>query len=182
MQTLPCNLMGHQDQFHPFVRELIHFFHVLLKQFLILRPGTAGNDSTVTILHEIQYRSQTRVIRFEPFRHDLSHAVKTGIACNGAMRHTVLRQKCTRSLVLYEQVGETMQQLQRCLSVPVEEPLGGTEDSRDTISRNTAFLQLLQVRRPELILDENRHRRLQSLYELACVPAGRKRQIQNSIR
>ena len=64
----------------------------------------------------------------------------------------------------------------------MEEPLGGAEDRRDTVGRYAAFLQLPQVRRPELILHEDRHRGLQSLQELFRFSPRSERQVEYGIR
>ena len=72
---------------------------------------------------------------------------------------------------------EAFEQSQRRFAVPTEEPLRGTEDSGDAVGLNTAFLQGLEISRPELVLHKDRYLRLQRLQEQIGVLSRSERQI-----
>ena len=161
MQVLLIDLVRHKNELRTTTTNLQStIFNVLLKKYFVLRPCTTGYHHLRCVLHELRDRQQARVLALARSRQHFVHPVKTGITRHGALMHAVLRQQPARSLVLHEDMREAMQQLQCARAVPMKEPLGGAEDRRDTIGRYAAFLQLPQVRRPELILHEDRHRGL----------------------
>ena len=66
-------------------------------------------------------------------------------------------------------------------AIPMEEPLGGAEDSADAVGRDTAFIQLSQVGRPELVLHEQRHLRFQGVQETLRMTARSEGQVEHAI-
>ena len=97
------------------------------------------------------------------------------------MLNTVFLQQLERSLVLHVYMREAAEQGEIGFAPRQEEELPRTEDSRDAIGRNSSFLEFVQIGRPKLVLDEDRHLGLQRIEEPTCVATRSERQVQHVI-
>ena len=94
----------------------------------------------------------------------------------------MLRQKPARCFILNVYMRETFEHASRARTVPMEETLGGTEDSRNAIGGNTAFLERFEISRPELVLDEYCHAGLKRLNEFLSLATRGEGKIEHAVR
>ena len=76
---------------------------------------------------------------------------------------------------------EVLKESERRCPVPMEEPLGGTEDGTDAVGRDIAIVQFFEISGPELVLDEKRHFRLQRIQELFRVTPRGEGQVEDPV-
>ena len=108
-------------------------------------------------------------------------AVETGVTDDRDVRDADSTQQFLADLVLYEEMGETLQHVTVLTSVPAEEYLSRTEDAADAIDGYTTVFQDMQVVIPELVLDEERHHGTDGSQEATCIGNGVQRQVANDV-
>ena len=84
-------------------------------------------------------------------------------------------------LILYKEMGETVQHARIAAPVPFEEYLSGAEDARHAVERHVTVLEHVEVVGPELILDEDGHHGTHRAQETARVADGVNRQIADDV-
>ena len=89
---------------------------------------------------------------------NLVHTVKTGVACQRALRDAVALKQLQRFFVLHEKVGESKRKLfSEEAAVPFEEVLVGAENGGENVGGYVFSSQNPQVVKPELIFHEEYH-------------------------
>ena len=145
------------------------------KNFFIGLPTATSNEALAIALELLNDRQLLGGLL------DLQHTVEAGIANDGDIIDAYRRQQLATHLVLYEEVGETLQHTTVLPTIPSEEHLTRTEDAADAVNGYTTMAQNMQVVVPELVLDEEGHHRTDGTQETACIGNGVERQVADNI-
>ena len=146
------------------------------ENIFVRRPATACDKDFGRVTNEGLYdRQLLRLLLY------LKHTVEARIASNSNAADANLSQQLAALLVLHEEVGEAVEHTAVLASVPAEEDLIRTEDTRHTVDRHVAVLEDVEVVIPELVLDEERHHRTYRTEEADGIDGRVKGQIADDV-
>lgn len=146
------------------------------KQILIRRPAAAGDEHLMALPESLDKRQMACLTLY------LKHTVETRVAGDVDISDAKTAEQSPAYIVLNEETCETFKHIAVCSSVPTEEHLIGTEDAADTVHRNIAVLQNMQIVPPELVFYEKRDFRMHQIEKSASIIISVKRKITNNIR
>jgi len=111
----------------------------------------------------------------------LLHPVEAGISRHGDSLDTVFQQQFARRLALHKNMGKDIQEMSVPGTIPPEENLAWTKNTRYQVDRDLLFLYPVQEMEPEFILHKQYHLQWDQFYQFAGIQGSIQGQVHHMV-